>query len=152
MKILVYPLYVSLLFFEWCSTEDSCTSLPSSIDTKVYFNLWDSSPNHEACESKWLVKFYKEHCEGNVSGEMEYDYESCHEDDGAVILNRVGIGNWEITFENEEDYLNIFIYKSTNQVVEAMFSLTGKEIYNRTQQGSSSLVIDFFYEDGKWEW
>ena len=152
MKILVYALFASLLFFECCTPEDSCTSLPSSIDTKIYFNLWDNSPNHEACDSKWMVKFYKDHCGGGLSGEMEYDYESCHEYNGAMILNRVGIGNWEITFKNEEDLLNISIYNSTNQVAAADFSMTGKQIYNRTQQGSSSLVIDFYYEDGNWEW
>ncbi len=158
MKLLIYFLFSSLLFLEWCYNDDeeNCTTLPSSITVKVYFNLWDNSDGNEACLDKWTVEFFKHHCNGGDGSILNYEYDNCYtDDDDNVYFQRTGIGTWDITFNNEEDYLGFSVIGSTqqNSNPSTYFHLDGKRIYDRTNQGANSLVINIYYDNyGEWTW
>ncbi len=156
MKLFIYILFSPLLFLGWCYNDDEedCTTLPTSITVKVYFNLWDISDGNEACLENWTVEFYKHHCNGGDGSKMNYAYDNCYTDDNDnVYFQRTGIGTWDITFDNEEDYLGFNVINTTSQSSNSTtyFRFDGKEIYKRTNQGANSLVINIYYDDyGGW--
>ena len=144
MKTLVYCLLSSLLFLFsgcWWLEEDDCTPLPSSITVKVLINLWDVSES-DLCDQQWAVDFWKVHCGAGPSNKMSYVYEGCYDDGDVIIVERQGIGTWDITFGYKEDALKIEIFNNKNESKGAM-SLTGETIYSLTNQGTKAIVLNF---------
>jgi len=152
MKILSYSLFCFIFcFLGLCGDEDDCAKLEKEITVTIYseMKVFFYAKNQEACEYAYSIDFYKDHCGGEPSGMMSYIYQGCESKYGRNYVQRKNILLWDITFTYEKDYLNINVVDSRFQGQITRSSISGQEIYELTNGGSTSFVIVVtIYDDG----
>jgi len=149
MKILSYSLFCFIFcFLGLCDDEeeDKCTKLDTELNEKIVgivsvLNAEDTGA-FKACTYGYTLEFYKEHCGGDLSGMMSYEYIGCeHLDEEYTNVPMVFGGLWEIKFSYEEDILNVnFVDPRFNGKITRA-SITGKEIYRLTNGGKKLFAI-----------
>jgi len=148
MRILSYSWFCFIFcFLGLCNDEeDKCTKLREEVNTKVLADVYvlnkEDTGAFKACTYGYLLEFYKDHCGGDLSGMMSYDFLGCDSvDENYTRVVMLIAGLWEVTFRYEEDILNVnFVDPRFNGKITRA-SISGKEVYDLTKAGSRLFAI-----------
>jgi hypothetical protein len=69
---------------------------------------------------------------------MSYLFEGCYEDEGDIIIPKVGIGIWDVTFSNKEDNLHVDVVNYNNKIIGSDI-IDGDMVYSLTNSGNNGL-------------
>ena len=153
IKVLIVVFIASLNCYTSCEEECEKTKIDGmTVDVYAWGtvefrdqNMFDLPPI-EFAGTKFRITYIKEYCNDNRSDELGFDYLSLS--DGT--LDKVGIGNYSFTMQNELDIIHFQAYyiddNGENHLLD--FNSVGHYDWKDGQVRAKTHIYAYVYEDG----